>query len=430
MLDIAFIRSNPDLVREAIRNRGMDLDISPILEADKRRRDLLYQTEQKKAVLNATSKQISELKKAGEDASDKIAAMRELSDEIKEAQKKIREVEQQLQALLLEVPNIPDPSVPVGTDETDNIVIRTVGKPRDFGFEPLPHWEIGEKLGILDFPSAARIAGARFVVGRRAGAALERALVNFMLDVHTREHGYTEILPPFLANARSLIGTGNLPKFEQDMFKTREGFYLIPTAEVPLTNLHQDEILDGDLLPLYYTAYSPCWRAEAGAAGQESRGIIRQHQFNKVELMKFTRPEDAPVELEALLHDAEDILTRLELPYRVVSLCTGDITFASAKTYDIEVHFPGMGRYVEVSSCSMYGEFQARRANTRYRPDPESKPKFVHTMNGSGLAAGRTLAALLENYQRNDGTVAIPEALRPYMGGVEAIDAPIGGMDQ
>jgi len=430
LLDIAFIRSNPDLVREAIRNRGMDLDISPILEADKRRRDLLYQTEQKKAVLNATSKQISELKKAGEDASDKIAAMRELSDEIKEAQKKIREVEQQLQALLLEVPNIPDPSVPVGTDETDNIVIRTVGKPRDFGFEPLPHWEIGEKLGILDFPSAARIAGARFVVGRRAGAALERALVNFMLDVHTREHGYTEILPPFLANARSLIGTGNLPKFEQDMFKTREGFYLIPTAEVPLTNLHQDEILDGDLLPLYYTAYSPCWRAEAGAAGQESRGIIRQHQFNKVELMKFTRPEDAPVELEALLHDAEDILTRLELPYRVVSLCTGDITFASAKTYDIEVHFPGMGRYVEVSSCSMYGEFQARRANTRYRPDPESKPKFVHTMNGSGLAAGRTLAALLENYQRNDGTVAIPEALRPYMGGVEAIDAPIGGMDQ
>jgi len=430
LLDIAFIRSNPDLVREAIRNRGMDLDISPILEADKRRRDLLYQTEQKKAVLNATSKQISELKKAGEDASDKIAAMRELSDEIKEAQKKIREVEQQLQALLLEVPNIPDPSVPVGTDETDNVVIRTVGKPRDFGFEPLPHWEIGEKLGILDFPSAARIAGARFVVGRRAGAALERALVNFMLDVHTREHGYTEILPPFLANARSLIGTGNLPKFEQDMFKTREGFYLIPTAEVPLTNLHQDEILDGDLLPLYYTAYSPCWRAEAGAAGQESRGIIRQHQFNKVELMKFTRPEDAPVELEALLHDAEDILTRLELPYRVVSLCTGDITFASAKTYDIEVHFPGMGRYVEVSSCSMYGEFQARRANTRYRPDPESKPKFVHTMNGSGLAAGRTLAALLENYQRNDGTVAIPEALRPYMGGVEAIDAPIGGMDQ
>jgi len=427
LLDIAFIRNNPDLVREAIRNRGMDLDISPILEADKRRRDLLYQTEQKKAVLNATSKQISELKKAGEDAGDKIAAMRELSDEIKDAQKQIREVEGKLEALLLDVPNIPDPSVPVGTDEADNVVVRTVGEPKAFDFEPLPHWEIGEKLGILDFPSAVRIAGARFVVGKKAGAALERALVNFMLDVHTREHGYTEILPPFLANSRSLTGTGNLPKFEQDMFKTREGFYLIPTAEVPLTNLHQDEILDGDQLPLCYTAYSPCWRAEAGAAGQESRGIIRQHQFNKVELMKFTRPEDAPAELEALLRDAEAILTRLELPYRVVALCTGDITFASAKTYDIEVHFPGMGRYVEVSSCSMYGEFQARRVNTRYRPDPESKPKFVHTMNGSGLAAGRTLAAVLENYQRNDGGVIIPEALRPYMGGVEAIEPRLGG---
>jgi len=426
LLDIALFRDNPDAIRAAIRDRGMDLDIEPILAADKRRRDLLYETEQRKAVLNATSKEIADLKKAGNDAADKIAAMRELSDQIKAAEAEIRDAETELEGLLLVVPNIPHDTVPVGGDESANVVVRTVGEPRAFDFAPLPHWEIGERLDIMDFAAAVKMAGARFSVGKGLGAALERALINFMLDLHTREHGYTEILPPFLANSASLVGTGNLPKFEMDMFKTREGYYLIPTAEVPLTNLHQGEILDGDRLPLCYTAYSPCWRAEAGAAGQESRGIIRQHQFNKVELMKYTRPEQAEAELEALLTNAEEVLRRLELPYRIVALCTGDITFASAKTYDIEVHFPGMGRYVEISSCSMYGEFQARRAGTRYRPNPESKPRYVHTMNGSGLAAGRSLAAVLENYQNADGSVTVPEVLRRYLGGVERI-GPAGG---
>jgi seryl-tRNA synthetase len=421
MLDIRLIRSDADLVRQAVRNRGMELDVDAILALDERHRNLLYRMEQRRATLNKTSKEISEAKKRGEDATAQIAAMRELGDEIKSLEDEVRAVGEQLEQALLEVPNIPLPEVPVGQGEESNVLVREVGEPvrPDFGVKP--HWEIGPALGILNFESAARMSGERFVNNIGPGAALERALINFMLDVHTSEHGYTEVLPPLLARAEALYGTANLPKFEDVLFKTTVGTYLIPTAEVPLTNLHMGEILEAADLPRYYTSHTPCFRNEKVGAGQESRGLIRQYQFHKVELMKFATPETSLDELEKLLGNAETICERLGLPHRVVLLCTGDITFGSCKTYDIEVYFPGMGRYIEVSSCSVYNDFQARRCNTRYRPEPRAKPEFVHTMNGSGLATGRTLAAILEIYQQRNGTIIVPEVLRPYLRGMAVV---------
>jgi len=421
MLDLKLIRTQPELIRDAVRKRGMELDLDRILELDEQHRNGLYQMEQRRATLNATSKEISELKKAGQEAQDKVEAMRALREEIRELEETIRRAWAELEALLLEVPNIPRPDVPLGALDEGNVVVRKGPEPQKAGFKVLPHWEIGAKLGILNFESAVRIAGERFVSNMGAGAALERALINFMLDLHTQEHGYLEVSPPYLARAQALVGTANLPKFEDVLFKTTTGHYLIPTAEVPLTNLHMGEILEADELPKHYTAYTACFRHEQVGAGQEARGLIRQYQFHKVELMKFTTPETADEELEALVRDAEDIVRRLGLPYRVSMLCTGDITFASCKTYDIEVYFPGMDRWLEVSSCSMYDTFQARRCNTRYRPAPKAKPEFVHTMNGSGLATGRTLASILENFQQADGTITVPEILRPYMRGMSVI---------
>src|SRR5690606_13525945 len=342
---------------------------------------------------------------------------------IKALEDEVRDVDARLRDLLLSIPNIPHESVPYGESEADNVEVRRWGTPREFSFEPKPHWEIGAKLGILDFERAAKIAGSRFVVYKGLGARLERALINFMIDVHVNEHGYTEIWPPYLVNAASMIGTGQLPKFAEDMFKVDgDDYYLIPTAEVPVTNLHRDEILSADELPKYYVAYSACFRAEAGSHGRDTRGLIRQHQFDKVELVKFVRPETSYEELEKLVADAEDILRRLGLPYRVTMMCTADVGFAAAKKYDPEVWMPSYGRYVEISSCSNFEDFQARRANIRYRPAPKAKPEYVHTLIGSGLALCRTLAAILENYQNEDGSVTIPEALRPYMGGLERIE--------
>ncbi|RLA92936.1 MAG: serine--tRNA ligase, partial [Deltaproteobacteria bacterium] len=334
------------------------------------------------------------------------------------------EIEENIKAFLLQVPNIPHESVVVGKDESDNLEIKCWGEKPHFDFKPLPHWEIGERLGILDFKRGAKIAGARFTLLKGAGALMERALINFMLDLHTRKHNYQEVLPPFLVNRTAMTGTGQLPKFEDDLFRISDpDFFLVPTAEVPVTNIHQGEIIDGERLPIYYTAYTPCFRKEAGAYGKDTRGIIRQHQFNKVELVKFTTPETSYQELELLLEDAEAVLKILNLPYRVVSLCTGDLGFSATKTYDIEVWLPSQGIYKEISSCSNFEDFQARRANIRYRPAPKAKPQFVHTLNGSGLAIGRTLVAILENFQQADGSVVVPEALRPYMGGMERIGA-------
>ena len=423
MLDIKLIRNEPDKVREAMRRRGEDAPIDEVLELDERRRALVTEVEQLKARRNQVSEEVARAKRAGQDASELINSMRAVSDRIKELDGQIRDLEDRLQQLLLVIPNIPHESVPYGESEADNVEVRRWGEPRRFDFEPKAHWDIGTRLGILDFERAAKITGARFALYRGAGARLERALINFMLDVHTQEHGYTEIWPPFLANAASMTGTGQLPKFAEDMFRC-EGtdLYMIPTAEVPVTNLHRDEILDGDQLPIYYVAYSACFRAEAGAHGRDTRGLIRQHQFNKVELVKFTRPEDSYEELEKLVADAEDILRRLGLPYRVTMMCTADVGFAAAKKYDPEVWMPSYGRYVEISSCSNFEDFQARRANIRFRRHPKAKPEFVHTLNGSGLAVGRTLAAILENYQNEDGSVTIPEVLRPYMGGMTRIE--------
>jgi len=423
VLDIKLIRNDPDKVREAMRRRGEEAPIDEVLALDERRRALVTEVEQLKARRNQVSEEVARAKRAGQDASEIIAAVREVSDRIKALDDEIRDVEDRLHQLLLVIPNIPHESVPYGESDADNVEVRRWGEPRKFDFEPKPHWEIGTRLGILDFERAAKVAGARFTVYKGAGARLERALINFMLDVHTQEHGYTEIWPPFLANAASMTGTGQLPKFAEDMFRC-EGtdLYMIPTAEVPVTNLHRDEILDGDQLPIYYVAYSPCFRAEAGAHGRDTRGLIRQHQFNKVELVKFVRPEDSYDELEKLVADAEDILRRLGLPYRVSMMCTADVGFAAAKKYDPEVWMPSYGRYVEISSCSNFEDFQARRANIRFRRHPKAKPEYVHTLNGSGLAVGRTLAAILENYQNEDGSVTIPEVLRPYMGGMTRIE--------
>ncbi|MHB8996511.1 MAG: serine--tRNA ligase [Armatimonadota bacterium] len=424
MIDRKLIREEPDLVRQGIKNRGSDFDVDELIRLDERRRELL-EVEQLKAERNRLSKEIGKVIGSGGDAEPLKAQVAQLKDQIAAMESELGEVDALFEQRMLEIPNLPRPEVPVGACEDDNIPLGENGKKPSFDFEPKGHWEIGERLGILDFAAAARIAGARFALDRGAGAQLERALMNLMLDVHTREHGYTEILPPFLANAQSLIGTGSLPKFEEDLFKTTAGYYLVPTAEVPLTNLHQGEILEAKDLPKYYTAYTPCFRSEAGAAGRESRGLIRLHQFNKVELMKFTTPEQAPAELEKLTQNAEKILELLGLAYRRLALCTADMGFSSAQTFDLEVWMPGMGRWVEISSCSQYGDFQARRCETRYRPEADAKPAYVHTMNGSGLAIGRSLAAILENYQQENGAVVVPEALRPYMGGLAEILPPL-----
>ena len=421
MLDIKFIRSNPEKVKEALEKRREKINLEELLELDQKRRELLVEAGSLKEKRNAVSEEIGQLKKEKKEAQEKILAMREISARIKELDSQVKEIEEKINKLLLEIPNIPHQSVPLGEDEKDNIEIRRWGEPRQFNFTPLPHWDIGEALDILDFERGAKLAAARFTVLKGLGAKLERALINFMLDLHTAEHRYKEIFPPFLVNAETMTGTGQLPKFEGDLFKCENGLYLVPTAEVPLTNLHQQEILEEDNLPLYYTAYTACFRKEAGSYGKDVRGLIRQHQFNKVELVKICRPEESYQELESLTQDAEEVLKRLELPYRVIVLCTGDMGFSSAKTYDLEVWLPGQGRYREISSCSNCEDFQARRAMIRYRSKDKEKVNFVHTLNGSGLAVGRTLVAILENYQQEDGSVIIPQTLRSYMGGVERI---------
>lgn len=422
MLDIKFVRSNPELVLEGLSKRGSDISLEGFLKLDTLRREKLVVVEQLKNMRNIVSQEIGKLKKAGQQAEEKTLEMRRVSQQIKDMDDEIKTIEAKLQEILLSIPNIPHESVPVGKEENDNIEIRRWGKPREFEFAPKPHWDLGEDLNILDFERGGKVTGARFSFYKGMGARLERALINFMLELHTREHGYTEILPPFIVNADSMLGTGQLPKFAEDMFKL-EGlnYYLIPTAEVPVTNLYRDEILSGEQLPIYYCAYSACFRAEAGAAGRDTRGLIRQHQFNKIELVKFSKPEDSFDELERLTANAERVLQVLGLPYRVVLLSTGDIGFSSAKTYDLEVWLPSYNAYKEISSCSNFLDFQARRANIKYRPTPKSKPEFVHTLNGSGIAVGRALAAILENYQEADGSITVPPVLVPYMGGVERI---------
>jgi seryl-tRNA synthetase len=423
MLDVKYLRNHFQEVKEKLLKRGEDLtNIDRFEELDKKRRELIAKAEELKNKRNEVSQQIAVLKREKKDADHLIAEMRDVGDRIKAMDDEIRQVEEELNALLLSIPNVPHESVPVGKSEEDNVEVRKWGEPRSFSFEPKPHWDIAEQLGILDFERAAKVTGSRFVFYKGLGARLERALINFMLDVHIEEFGYQEILPPYLVNRASMTGTGQLPKFEEDAFRIEtDDYFLIPTAEVPVTNLHRDEILSAEDLPIYYVAYSACFRAEAGSAGRDTRGLIRQHQFNKVELVKFVKPEDSYDELEKLTNQAERILQLLGLPYRVVCLCTGDLGFSSAKTYDIEVWLPSYGTYREISSCSNFEAFQARRANIRFRREPKAKPEYVHTLNGSGLAIGRTVAAILENYQQEDGTVVIPEVLRPYMGNLEVI---------
>ena len=424
VLETKFIRQNVEFVEASLRKRGQTYDLQPFVDCDARRRAILLEAEALKHERNTVSGRIAQMSKEQKDASKLIPQMREVSQRIKALDEELSQNEQTLQTILMEFPNLPHPSVPIGKDSKDNMIIRKVGEPRSFNFEPLPHWEIGERLGILDFERAAKIAGARFALYIGLGARLERALMNFMLNVQTQENGYLEVLPPFMTNRTSTTATGQLPKFEEDLFKV-EGwdYYLVPTAEVPVTNIHQNEILDEQELPRLYAAYTPCFRSEAGSYGKDTRGLMRQHQFNKVELVKFTTPETSYEALETLLGDAETILQRLELPYQVVVLCTGDLGFAAAKTYDIEVWMSGQQQYREISSCSNFEDFQARRANIRFRRKGKKRTELVHTLNGSGLAVGRTVVALLEYFQQEDGSVIIPEALRPYMDGVEKISA-------
>lgn len=426
MLDIKFIRNNLDLISSALKNRGYDLDLSRLQYLDRQRRSILVKLEDFRYQRNKVSDQIAAMKKEKEDASSLISEMKTVSKQIKEMEVVLPEIADELNKLLLLIPNIPHESVVIGKNEADNPVVRMWGEIRTFDFPPLPHWEIGEKLDILDFSRAAKIARSRFSLQRGFGAKIERALINFMLDIHTGHHGYIETLPPFLVNSDSMTGTGQLPKFREDLFKV-DGWdlFLIPTAEVPVTNIHRDEILSFEKLPIKYASYTPCFRSEAGSYGKDTRGIIRQHQFNKVELVMFCCPEDSEKELETLTSDAEEILQRLELPYRVVSLCTGDLGFSAAKTYDIEVWLPGQQLFREISSCSNFTDFQARRANIRFKRKERRGTEFVHTLNGSGLAVGRTLVAILENYQQPDGSVVIPEALRPYLNGVSVINKEI-----
>ena len=417
MLDLKRIRNNPEALREAMRKRrNKGADVTELLALDEKRRELMQQVEALKARRNQVSAQIPKMKKAGEDTSAVMAEMKEVADKIKALDSTLGEMDDTLNAMLMGVPNIPHESVPEGADDTANEELRRWGEPTDFAFEPKAHWDIGESLNILDFARAGKITGARFTVYRGLGSRLERAIISYYLDTHT-QHGYTEIFPPYMVNRASMTGTGQLPKFEEDAFKVAgTDYFLIPTAEVPVTNLHRDEILDGDSLPIKYCAYSACFRSEAGSAGRDTRGLIRQHQFNKVELVKFTKPEDPYQELESLTQDAERVLQGLGLPYRVVVLSTGDLGFSSAKTYDLEVWMPSYGRYVEISSCSNFEDFQARRAQIRFRREKGAKPELVHTLNGSGVAVGRTVAAILENYQQADGSVKVPDALVPYMG--------------
>jgi len=413
MLDIKLIRENPELVRQALEKRGNTFALDDIVKIDEIYRNLLRQTEDLRAKHNQASKQLGQRK---EKPPELMEQMRRWGEEISSLEQQTKEAKAQLDSLLLELPNIPHPSVPPGKGEEDNVVVRTWGKPKEFSFKPLPHWELGEKLGIIDFERGVKLSGTRFYVLKGLGARLQRALISFMLDVHVSEHGYKEIYPPFMVKRECMVGSGNLPKFGDNLYHDEEDdFWFIPTAEVPLTNLHRDEILTADILPLYYVAYTPCFRREKMSAGKDIRGIKRGHQFDKVELYKVTTPKSSDEELEKLVADAEDICRRLEIPHRVVQLCTGDLGFAACKTYDIEMWAPGCGEWLEVSSCSNCGDFQARRANIRYRPEPGAKPQLVHTLNGSGLALPRVLIAVLENYQQPDGTVLIPEVLGPYL---------------
>ncbi|HAN43778.1 MAG TPA: serine--tRNA ligase [Ruminococcaceae bacterium] len=418
MLDIKLIRTNPDMVKQAMKNRNKNMDalIDEILAIDEKRRAINSKADEMKAEQNKASKEIPMLKKEGKDIAEVMDRMKKLAEEIKVCDAQVAELEAKQQEIIYSIPNVPHSSVPIGKDDSENVEIRRFGEPTKFDFEPKPHWDIGKDLGILDPETAAKVTGARFHFYKGLGARLERAIINYFLDTHT-ENGYTEVLPPFMANRASMTGTGQLPKFAEDMFKL-EGldYFLIPTAEVPVTNIHRDEIIDGDKLPIKYCAYSACFRAEAGSAGRDQRGLIRQHQFNKVELVKFVKPEESYDELEKLTNDAERVLQGLGLPYRVVALSTGDMGFSSAKTYDIEVWMPSYNRYVEISSCSNFEDFQARRASIRYKNNIKDKAQLVHTLNGSGVAVGRTVAAILENYQNGDGSVTIPQALVKYMG--------------
>jgi seryl-tRNA synthetase len=422
MLEIKFVSQNLSAVKDALAARGYQIDLESFKACDDERRLFLQEIEVLRHQRNVVSDRIAEMKKAGENSETLVVEMRAVSARIKELDKQLSENQTTLADILMGIPNIPHVSVPVGADEADNPLIRTVGELPQFSFDPQPHWDIGTRLNILDFDRASKITGARFPLYFGAGARLERALINFMLDTHTAEHGYQEVLPPYIVNRQTMTHTGQLPKFEEDLFKLSGWeYYLIPTAEVPVTNIHQGEILEEKMLPVYYTAYTPCFRSEAGSYGKDTRGLIRQHQFNKVELVKFCRPENSYDELESLLNHAETILKKLEIPYQVIELCTGDLGFSAAKTYDIEVWMPAQGRYREISSCSNFEDFQARRANIRFKRQGQKGTQLVHTLNGSGLAVGRTVAAILENFQQTDGSVVVPARLRPYMGGLEKI---------
>lgn len=423
MLDPKLLRNEPDRVRQALQNRGESTEaLDEFLKLDERRREIIAEVEQLKARRNTVSQEVAKMKKAGENADAIIAEMREVGDKIKAMDEELREIEERANYLLLCLPNMPHESVPVGLTEDENVEYKKWGEPRAFDFAPKAHWDIATDLDIIDWERASKITGARFSFYKGAGARLERALINFMLDIHTSEHGYTEVLPPFIVNRASMTGTGNLPKFEEDAFKlTDTDFFLAPTAEVPVTNYYRDEIMTAEQVPTYFVAYTPCFRSEAGSAGRDTRGLIRQHQFNKVEMVKFVHPEKSYEEWEKLVANAETVLQRLELPYRALDMCTGDLGFGAAKKTDLEVWLPEADTYREISSCSNFEDFQARRANIRFRREQGAKPEFVHTINGSGLAIGRTVAAILENYQQADGSVLIPEALVPYMGGLTKI---------
>ena len=422
MLDVKLLREDLTRVRERLATRGIEIDWDEFVYLDQQRRDTLARIEKLKERKNRLSGEIGKVKKSGGDATALMGEVEEVSETIRQGEEPLAEIEARFEKLMLTMPNLPEPSVPAGRSAAENREVRRWRDPPQFDFPAKNHWDIGEELGILDFTRAAKIAGARFALYKDAGARLERALINFMLDLHTQKHGYREVLPPFLVNRDAMTGTGQLPKFEEDLFRVSEpDFFLIPTAEVPVTNIHREEMLEREQLPIRYVAYTPCFRREAGSYGQDVRGLIRQHQFNKVELVKFTEPEHSYDELEKLVADAEAVLQQLQLPYRVVELCTGDLSFAAAKTYDLEVWLPGQSTYREISSCSNFEDFQARRAQIRYRKETKGKPIFVHTLNGSGLAVGRTLVAVLENYQQKDGSVVIPEVLRSYMGGLERI---------
>jgi len=422
MLDIKLIRSNPEILEKALAKRKENFNIQNFLSLDEKRRALLINVEQLKNKQNTASKLIPQYKKEGKDTSSLMEEMKELSENIKQADAQVREIDDEIDRIMLTIPNIPNETVPSGDSDADNIEIRKWGEPTNFEFEPRAHWELGEKLNILDFATAGKVTGARFTFYKGLGARLERSLMNFMLDLHTEKHGYTEVFPPFMVHRNSMIGTGQLPKFEEDAFKVAgTEYFLIPTAEVPVTNMYRDMILDAKDLPIKHVAYSACFRAEAGAAGRDTRGLIRQHQFNKVELVKFTTPETSYEELEKLTNDAEEVLQILGIPYRVVKICVGDLGFTAAMKYDLEVWMPSYNRYVEISSCSNFEAFQARRAGIRFRRNPKDKPEFIHTLNGSGVAIGRTTACILENFQQADGSIKVPDALIKYMNGIDII---------